>query len=144
MTTITITVNLSDLVDVINNSNNPMVCKHLLSGGSMQDLAKFGDHDRFLHKVITRTMTDGSTAEAVIIVESYDPWTDQCTIKFYEGDKDAFHWGTRKMPWHEWCSLPTAEYGLDWTDAAPALEPDVKNWCDVETPEREDGWDNSI
>jgi len=101
----------------------------------MQDLVKFGDHDRFLHKVITRTMTDGSTAEAIIILESYDPWTDQGTIKFYEGDKDAFHWGTRKMPWHEWCSLPTANYGADWSDAKPGLPGDIEYDDPLQYPE---------
>ena len=138
MTTITITVNLSDLVDVINNSNNPMVCKHLLCGGSMQDLVKFGDHDRFLHKVISRTKThDGEelTLEAVVILENYNPWKDEVTYKYYEGDKDALHYRsmTGTTSWNGWLSLPTAEYGLDWSEAAAPV-----------MPEREDGWDNSI
>ena len=123
MTTITITVNLSDLVEVINNSNNPMVAKHLLSGGSMQDLVKFGDHDRFLHKLVKRTMTDGTELEAVVIVETYDPWTDRVTLKFYEGDKEALRWN-KTIGWEEWLNLPTAEYRADWSDAAEPLMPD--------------------
>lgn len=132
MTTITITVNLSDLVDVINNSNNPMVCKHLLCGGSMQDLVKFGDHDRFLHKVMKRVMTDGTEIEAIVIIESYNAWTDKVTLKLYEGDREALRWN-KTISWEEWLNLPTAEYGLDWSEAAAPV-----------MPEREDGWDNSI
>lgn len=120
MTPITITINLSDLVDVINNSNNPMVAKHLLSGGSMDKFQKYGEQDRFQHKILRRTMTDGSIAEATVVIESYDPWTEQVEIKFYEGNKDAFYWLNRKMPWHEWCSLPTADYSATWSDDAPS------------------------
>lgn len=116
MTQIAITINLSDLVDVINNSNNPEVCKHLLCGGDARNLHKkyTSEGDYYSHKILRRTMTDGSTAEAVVIIESYDPWTDHVTIKFYEGDKDAFYWLTRKMPWHEWCSLPNADSGKNF------------------------------
>ena len=120
MTNITITINLSDLVDVINNSNNPMVAKHLLSGGSMDKFQKYGDQDRFVHKILRHTKKDGSTAEATIVIESYDPWTERVTVKFYEGDKDAFYWLNRQMPWHEWCSLPTADYSATCSDDVPS------------------------
>jgi hypothetical protein len=130
MTQITITINLSDLVDVINNSKNPEVCKHLLSGGSMQDLVKFGDHDRFLHKVISRTRReDGEelTLEAIVTLENYNPWKDEVTYRFYEGDREAipYHSHTGTISWDGWRSLPTANYGADWSDAKPGLPGDV-------------------
>jgi hypothetical protein len=129
MTTITITVNLSDLVDVINNSNTPMVCKHLLCGGSMQDLVKFGDHDRFLHKLVKRVMTDGTELEAVVILESYDPWTDKVTLKLYEGDKEALRWN-RIIGWEEWLNLPTVDYSPKWGDEAEPSIPSVIEYDD--------------
>lgn len=148
---ITITINLSDLVDVINNSNNPMVCKHLLCGGSMQDLVKFGNHDRFLHKIMRRVMTDGTELEAIVIIENYDAWTDKVTLKLYEGDKEALRWN-KTIGWEEWLNLPTHQVSYAVTDC------DVENWGEVETPEpivnaaaleehlrqRQGGWDNSI
>ena len=126
MTTITITVNLSDLVDVINNSNNPEVCKHLLSGGSMQDLVKFGDHDRFLHKVISRTRRENGeelTLEAVVTLENYNPWKDEVTYRFYEGDREAipYHSHTGTISWDGWRSLPNA----DFSDALPSWPANV-------------------
>jgi len=106
----------------------------------MQDLVKFGDHDRFLHKIISRTRReDGEelTLEAVVTLENYNPWKDEVTYRFHEGDREAipYHSHTGTISWDAWRSLPTAEYGLDWSEAAAPLAPDVKNWGDVETPE---------
>lgn len=130
MTQITITINLSDLVDVINNSKNPEAAQHLLSGGSKQDLSKIGDYDLLVHRIIERTRReDGEelTLEAVVIAEKYDPWRDEVHYKFFEGDRDAipYHSITGTISWNGWRALKVMDYAGkyagNWADAEEAL-----------------------
>lgn len=131
MTTVTITINLSDLVDVVNNSNNPAVAKHLLSGGQLNDLNKMHSDDFYRHRIIWEKKDGKKTDNFVILhAKSYDPWLDRVYVKaLEENSKVCWH---SYYTWHAWCNMEEAqgdEYALMYIE-----EPEPTTDADLYDP----------
>lgn len=114
MTTVTITINLSDLVDVVNNSKNPEVCKHLLSGGQLVDLNRMYHDDYYLHKIIWEKK-DGKKTDNFVILKAtgYDIWKDELYVKALQENSKVCWYSYYR--WDAWCAMEDAqgdEYAL--------------------------------
>lgn len=106
MTTVTITLNLSDLVDVVNNSKNPEVCKHLLSGGHINDLNKmYREEGAFYTDRIIWEKKDGEKTDNFVILRAtgYDIWKDELYVKALE-ENSKVYWRTY-YTWDAWCAM---------------------------------------
>jgi hypothetical protein len=129
MTTVTITINLSDLVDVVNNSKNPEVCKHLLSGGPLNDLNKMLTEEGkfYTHRIIWEKK-DGKKTDNFIILQAtgYDIWRDEVSIKVLQHhDKIYCH---NSYSWSAWCAMEEVqgdEYALMALESEPSTECDL-------------------
>lgn len=120
MTTVTITLNLSDLVDVVNNSNNPEVCKHILAGGSIKDLDKMYHNEYYHHKIIWEKK-DGKKTDNFVILQAtgYNVWEDKVTVKALQKNDKIYHQDS--YHWRHWLTMEEAQ-GDEY--ALMALEPE--------------------
>ena len=126
MTNITITISLSDLVDVVNNSKSPEVCKHLLAGGHLMDLDKKykHTHDFFTHRIIW-DKKDGQKTDNFVMLQAiaYNPWEDSVTARVLEKNGDMYY--RTEYSWSAWCVLEEVqgdEYALMDLESDPATE----------------------
>ena len=135
MTTVTITINLSDLVDVVNNSRNPEVCKHLLSGGQLMDMDQRIKNEGkfFTHKIIW-ARKDGKKTDDFVILEAvdYNIWEDEVKVKAIEKNDKVYHHNS--YSWSAWCAMEDVqgdEYALMALESEPSTE------CDLYDPATE-------
>lgn len=130
MTTVTITINLSDLVDVVNNSNNPEVCKHILSGGQLKDLSKMYHDDFYQHRIIWEKK-DGKKTDNFVILSAtrYDVWLDRVYVKALAENSKIYWQGY--YTWNAWCAMEEAqgdEYALmHMEEPEPTTDADLYN-----------------
>ena len=132
MTTVTITINLSDLVDVVNNSNNPTVAKHLLAGGHINDLNKmYREEGAFYTDRIIWEKKDGKKTDNFVILKAtgYNIWKDEVYVKAYE-ENSKVYWRTY-YTWDAWCAMEEAqgdEYALmHIEEPEPTTDADLYN-----------------
>jgi hypothetical protein len=131
MTTVTITINLSDLVDVVNNSNNPEVCKHLLAGGQLNDLNKmYAEEGEFYTHRIIWEKKDGKKTDNFVILKatSYDVWLDRVYVKTLEENSKVCWYSY--YTWNSWCAMQEVqgdEYALMALESEPTTDCDLYN-----------------
>ena len=122
MNNITITVNLSDLVDVINNSKNPEVCQHIMSGGNLKDLDKRCQAVEYYTNRIIWGRKDGEKTDDFTMLKAigYDIWKDEVRVGVIHRSDKVYH--RSEYSWREWCNLEEIqgdEFALAFDDREP-------------------------
>jgi len=131
MKKVTIEINLSDLVDVINNSKNPQVCKQLLAGGDVRDLDKryTDEGDYYKHRIIWEKK-DGKKTDTFVMLKAigHNIWEDTIIARVFERSGEMYY--RTEYSWSAWCSLEEVQ-GDEF--ALADENPYEANWGDVET-----------